>query len=187
MPQTFNIQLERPIQGATLLASQSASGAMASASQADHMQMLQEIHSRKDELTAMSLKLKSIVDTLARLQSEQFARHKEDIANLAVEIARKILAYKVEHGDYEIQEIIKQALDDAPVAEDIVIRLNPQDYAQLEHLMKSPEINIAKGATFVSDVKIEPAQCVLETPKGIIESFIDQHLDKISEALKKAG
>ena len=130
MPQTFNIQLERPIQGATLLASGSASGSMEPTSQTDQLEMLKEIQTRKDELTAMCLKFKNIVDTLAQLQSEQFTRHKEDIVNLSVEIARKILAYKIEQGDYEIQEIIKQALDDAPVAEDTVIRLNPQDYAQ---------------------------------------------------------
>ena len=82
---------------------------------------------------------------------------------------------------------IKQALEDAPSQKDVVIRLNPKDYAQIEQLTRESEANLAKGVTFVADAGIGPAQCLLETPKGIVESIIDEHLERISEALKKAG
>jgi flagellar biosynthesis/type III secretory pathway protein FliH len=41
------------------------------------------------------------------------------------------------------------------------------------------------GISFVGDPNIGQAECVLETPKGIIESFINEHIERLGEALKK--
>jgi len=147
----------------------------------------EQIQNQKTELNELLSNFESIVETLSTMQSELFRRHRDDIINLAVEISRRILTHRIEQDDYKIQDVIKQALDDAPTQKDIVIRLNPKDYAQIEQLTKSPEKDFAKGATFVADASIAPAHCLLETPKRIVESFIDGHLDRISEALKKAG
>jgi flagellar assembly protein FliH len=144
----------------------------------------EQIQNQKDRLNDLLSDFENIVETISAMQSELFRRHKDDIINLAVEISRKILAHRVEQDDYKIQDVIRQALDDTPTQKDIVIRLNPKDYAQIEQLTKSSEKDFAKGATFVADASIAPAQCLLETPKGIVESFIDGHLDRISEALK---
>ncbi len=180
MPDIPTVKLDRPVQNATAL---TAGGDATDLPQ----QAFEQMQSQKARLDELCSNFKSIVETLAGMQSELFRRHKNDIINLAVEIARKILGHKIEQGDYQIQDVIKQALDDTPVQKDIVIRLNPKDYAQIEQLTKASEIDFAKGATFVADAGIGQAQCLLETPKGIVESLIDEHLDKISQALKKAG
>jgi len=36
----------------------------------------------------------------------------------------------------------------------------------------------------VADANIRPGECVVETNKGMIEYFIEEHLKKVSEALK---
>lgn len=180
MQQIPTVKLDRPIQSVTVI-----KDSIDTADQSQ--QLLEQVHGQKAELNELCSNFKNIVDTLAGMQSELFRRHKDDIINLAVEISRRILAHRIEENDYKIQDVIKKALDDAPTQKDIVIRLNPKDYAQIEQLTKSSEIDIAKGATFVADAGIAPAQCLLETPKGIVESFIDEHLDRIGEILKKAG
>lgn len=184
MEQMLSIQLDQPVVAASII---NSAGAAAGTSQLDQSQLLQQLQTQEKELDSLCSQFKNVVDTLGKMQSELFDKHKEDVAHLAVEIARKVLAGKIDEGDYQIESIIKQALENAPVQEDIVVRLNPQDYSQIEDLLKTPLMDSAQGVTFVADAKISLAQCVLETPKGIIESFIDEHLDRITEALKKAG
>ncbi len=181
MQQMPTVKLDGPIRNATAVTNQ---GDAVSFTQGLGPEQIQN---QKNELNELLSNLESIVETLSAMQSELFHRHRDDIINLAVEISRRILTHRIEQDDYKIQDVIKQALDDAPTQKDIVIRLNPKDYAQIEQLTKSSEKDFAKGATFVADASIAPAQCLLETPKGIVESFIDGHLDRISEALKKAG
>jgi flagellar biosynthesis/type III secretory pathway protein FliH len=183
MQSMLNLKIDRPIQNARILTDSAAD----STPPAQQEQNLKHIESQKAQLNELCSNFRNIIETLSKMQSQLFKQHKEDISNLAVEIARKILAYKVNNGDYEIQEIIKQAIENSPVQEDITIRLNPDDYANIEQLMKTPDTDFPKGVTFIADAKIKPANCSLETPKGIVESFIEEHLEKISEALKKTG
>ena len=42
------------------------------------------------------------------------------------------------------------------------------------------------GIKFVSDSNIGRAECLIETPKGIVESLIEKNLEQISKALEKA-
>lgn len=180
MPDVPIVKLDRLIQNATALTDDGDATALP-------QQGLEQMQNQKAQLDELCSNFKNIVETLAAMQSELFRRHKEDIINLAVEIARKILGHKIEQGDYQIHEVIKNALGDATIQKDIVIRLNPKDYAQIEQLTKASQMDFAKGATFVADAGIGQAQCLIETPKGIVESLIDEHLERISQALKKAG
>ena len=93
---------------------------------------------------------------------------------------------KVEDGDYEIEAIVKETLTNAPGREDVVVRLNPQDLAQCHKAQEAEPAGALCGVKFVSDPNVGRAECVLENPKGIIESVIEQHLEKIGKALKKA-
>ncbi|MFA5423434.1 MAG: FliH/SctL family protein [Phycisphaerae bacterium] len=179
MPDVLTIQLDRPIAGAAV--QQNCDAQYASQEDAARLQV------QKAQLAQTCSNLRNIVETLAGMESVLFSRYKDEIINLAVEISRKVLAHRIEQDDYKIADVIKQALEDSPVQNEIVIRLNPKDYAQVEKLSKDGSLDFAKGVTFVSDAAISPAQCLLETPKGIVESFIDEHLEKISAALKKTG
>lgn len=126
----------------------------------------------------------------AKLQEacdEVFARHREEIAKLAVEIARKILMQKVKKGDYEIESIVTEALLHAPSRQDVVVRLNPEDLAQCLRAQPQDEQGGAlAGVQLVADPSIGRAECILESPKGIIKSLIDENLERIGKALGKA-
>lgn len=145
-----------------------------------------ETQQQKTELTHLCSALKNIVDTLSEFQESAFTTHKEDIAKLAVEIAARVLAQKIREKDYEIESIIRQALEGLAVKNDVVVRLNPDDHARIEQLLKSSEFSDFKGLAFVPDGKIRPAECVLETQRGTVEAVIEEKLQHITEALKKA-
>jgi len=140
--------------------------------------------------TAFSQACQVLNQVAAKLQescADVFARHREEIAKLSVEIARKILMQKVEQGDYEIESIVKEALLHAPSRQDVVVRLNPEDLAQcLKAQQQDEQGGVLAGVQLVADPSIGRAECLLESPKGIIKSLIDENLERIGKALGKA-
>jgi flagellar biosynthesis/type III secretory pathway protein FliH len=147
--------------------------------------MTAELEIRKQQCAGLIQTLETIAENLQLLYEKAIVEYRQAIAKLAVEIARKILVQKVKDGDYRIETIVQEALNNAPTRQDIVIRLNPQDLAELRQMQQQDNGTYA-GVKFVADPCIGQAQCVIETPKGKVESLIDEHLEQVSRALSKA-
>jgi len=145
-----------------------------------------DLEAQKAAFSQACQALNTVVARFNEFCGKVFAQNKEDIARLSLEIARKILVKKVEDGDYEIEAIVKEALTNAPGREDVVVHLNPQDLAQCQKAQEAEPAGAFCGVKFVCDPNIGRAECVLENPKGIIESVIEQHLERIGKALIKA-
>jgi flagellar assembly protein FliH len=146
--------------------------------------VMDELESQQQQYAQVLQTLEAIAANLQLVYEKAIVEHRQGIAKLAVEIARKILVQKVKDGDYQIETIIQEALNNAPTRQDIVVRLNPQDLARFQQIQGN---EILKAAKFVSDPGIGPGQCVVETPKGKIESLIDEHLEQVSRALSKVA
>jgi flagellar biosynthesis/type III secretory pathway protein FliH len=129
--------------------------------------------------------INNIADKLNKFNENIIKEHKEEIAKLSVEIARKILFQKVEKGDYEIESIVKEALSNVPTRQDVEVHLNPDDLVQCQKTLNDELNSTLSGIKLVSDPNIKRAECSIKTPKGIIQSFIDEHLEQIGEALVK--
>jgi len=129
--------------------------------------------------------LEKIAAELNEQQSQLFRQHSEQIAKLSVEIARKILAKKIDEGDYEIQAIVAEALRNVPRREAVVVHVNPRDLAVLEQARQQQKLGELAEVQFVADPGIQPAECRVESPKGVVESLIHEHLEQIYKALAK--
>jgi len=144
-----------------------------------------ELEEQKAGLARAHQTLRVIADKLNQLYTDVLARHKDEIARLSVEIANKVLMQKIEKGDYKIEAIVKEVLKNAPVHQDIVVHLNPDDLVQCQKLQEDdPSSGFAK-IKFVADPGIGRAECLVETPKGLVKSLIDEHMERIIEALTK--
>jgi flagellar biosynthesis/type III secretory pathway protein FliH len=152
----------------------------------DERQILtQEFESQKAEITQVYNTLHGLVVKLNDLYEKSASEIKEKVPALAVEIARKILVDKTKKGDYQIASIVQAAVAKAPTRQDLVVHVNPEDYSQCQKIQES-EVGTLDGISFVSDPSVGRAECMIETPKGNVESFIEKQLEQISEALSKA-
>jgi flagellar biosynthesis/type III secretory pathway protein FliH len=192
MSQTLTVHFEKPIASAKILDSNgvveeklSVGGGVA-ASAGIEQAMTQEVKAQKTAFLQTCQALNAVIAKLNEFCDKLFVEHKDEIAKLSVEIARKVLMQKVEDGDYEIESVIKEALKNAPTREDIVVHLNPDDHTQCQKAQKDEPDSELAGIKFVSDSKIGRAECLLESPKGVIASLIDEHLERVSKALQKA-
>jgi len=177
MMQTLTVRLEKPITSAKILVG--SAGGITGRAQADP-------EAQKAAFSQAYQAINGVVTKLNQFYDKVFVEHKEEIARLSMEIARKILMQKVEDGDYEIESIVKETLNNAPTRQDIVVHLNPEDLAQCQKAQQDEPDGALTGVKFVSDSNIGRAECLLESPKGIIESLINEHLERIGKALKKA-
>lgn len=146
---------------------------------------LTELESEKQHYAKALQMLEAVATKLQLVYERAVIEHRQGIAKLSVEIARKILAQKVKDGDYQTESIIQEALNNAPTRQDIVVRLNPQDLSRLQQTQQQGD-GVFAGVKFVADADIGPAQCVIDTPKGKVESLIDEHLEQVGRALTKA-
>ncbi|MHC4555813.1 MAG: FliH/SctL family protein [Planctomycetota bacterium] len=188
MSDPLAINLSGPITSVKILDNYPASiGGKQTGSQAGTGQIpTQDLGTQKAVFSQVCQALNAVVIKLNQFYDKVFAEHREEITRLSVEIARKILMQKVEKGDYEIESIVKEALKNAPSRQDVVVHLNPEDLAQCQKAQQDEPSGTFVGIKFASDPNIGRAECLLESPKGIIESLIDQHLERIGQALNKA-
>ncbi len=183
MSGTIAVNLVKPIASAAILDGCGQAGSPANAGQAG---LDLESGPQKVKFSQLCQALESLVAKLNHFCEQVFAEHREEIAKLSVEIARKILVQKVIEGDYEIESIVNESLKNAPTHHDVVVHLNPEDLTQCRKLQQDNASGTLAGLKFIADPNIGRAECMLETPKGIIESLIDDHLEQIAKALQKA-
>ncbi|AQT66896.1 flagellar assembly protein H [Anaerohalosphaera lusitana] len=150
---------------------------------------LAEIENIKAELTAEKQQIGQALAAIEKSGSEleQFYQqsmneYPAQVVGLGVEIARRILAGKIEAGEYDIEAIIERAVDAAPVKEDITIRLNGKD---IETLTANGAENVGrlKGVKLVADDSIGRAECVVDTPRGIVDYFVEDQLKRIVDII----
>lgn len=177
----LTVNLDRPIISATLLTDAAANGG---GSHAVDPAVEAELNAQIERYRHSCDTLQNTIAQVNRFYEELVAGHSEAIARLSTEIARKVIMRNIQDGDYEIEAIVTEALKNAPHLEDGVIRLNPQDLTECQNLQQDTTGSLA-GVELLADPAIGQGECVLESPKGIVRSLIDEHLERISTALAK--
>ncbi len=150
-------------------------------------QQLAQVQAQHDQLALTLQLLDDMVTKCSQFYEQVLATHRKEIARLALEIARKVVVQKVREGDYDIENIIQEALKNAPVQQGITVHLNPEDLGPCQAIQAEQPDGPLAQLNLVADVGVGRAECWLETPKGIIQSFINEHINKIAEALEKAS
>ena len=145
-----------------------------------------ESQAQSAELARLLEIVNGLAGGLHQLQEQTLVRNRAEIARLAVEIARRILMCKTGKGDYEIQAIVEEALKRAPTRQNVVVRLNPEDVSRCQQLQKDNPQSPFAELELTADWDIGRGECLVETPKGIVRSFLEEHLEHITDALQKA-
>ena len=180
MVQTLTINVDTTIASANVVENTEISPLESEETQAG----LEATDKERENLALSALALEEASNKLKQFREEIFSSHREQIARLSVEIARRILQKEISEGQYEIEKIIQELLKTVPSQQNITIRLNPVDLQQYEQIAKDKNVNIPSDIKLVADPTIGPAQCIVETDKEMVENLIDEHLIQIAEALK---
>jgi len=194
MSQTLTVNLNKPIISAKVLddyaggvgSEMSSPGRVDSEANTGQIP-IQDLEAQKAVFSQACQTLNGVITRLNQFCDKLYVEHGEEIAKLSVEIARKILMQKVEDGDYEIESIIKEALKNAPSSQDVIVHLNPEDFEKCQKAQQDEPGGALTGIKLIPDPNIGRAECLLESPKGIIKSLIEDNLERIGKAIEKAN
>ena len=128
--------------------------------------------------------LENALEQVGQLQVQLLKDSEQQLLQLSVDIAQKVLAQEIQAQQYQIEPIVKKALQHAPARTDVVVHLHPEDLAQCEMARQAEKNSQSGGITFLADPSVNRAECVLETSQGTVESRIDTHLENIVEIFK---
>lgn len=181
MSQTVTLILDKPIWSAKLPDEQDEQHGQGPV----EAEQIENLKLETDKLRGLCRALGDAVNKVNEFQETIVSRHKDEIARLSVEIAGKILAQRIEEGDYRIESIVKEALENAPTRQDVVIHLNPADMSELKKIEEAGAGDSLSSVKLVGDPNIGRAECLVESAKGTVESVIDKQLERIGDELKK--
>jgi flagellar biosynthesis/type III secretory pathway protein FliH len=151
--------------------------------QAEHDRTVQQLERRlaesRSEVASALTALGRAVAEVGSMGERMIADAERQMIDLSVDIARKILRQAIDAGAYDIDPIVAKALKQISTREQVTVHLSPADYKTCQMIGQAPA-----GVSFVSDPAVQPAECLLNTGEGVIDTSVDAQLDDVSEALK---
>lgn len=129
----------------------------------------------------------NILKELTTLRENILLSVDENILELALAVARKVIHHEVRTEREVVIGVVKAALKAAILSERITIKLNPldldvavQNKADLmEHVDGSPKVKLEE------DKGVEQGGCMIETAYGNIDARLEVQLAEVEKALEK--
>ena len=146
----------------------------------------QQLAAQQGELAKTRAALEAGLEQISSLREEMIREAESQLLDLALDVARKVLMQEIQAGRYEIDPIVKEALQRVPPRQDVVAHLHPEDWRLSQMAQGADSPSAAGSIRFVADPSVSRGECVLETIEGIVVSAVDDHLDTIADALKDA-
>jgi flagellar assembly protein FliH len=149
---------------------------------ADRSEPDQQLAAERAEISQARQALENGLAKLDTLRAELIRQAEQQLVELALDIARTALMQEIQAGRYEIDPIVKAALQQVPPRQTVVAHLHPEDLARCQMAGESSEGG-GTGIRFVADPSVPRAECVLATSQGSVQFSLSDNLGRIGEAL----
>lgn len=129
--------------------------------------------------------LAALVDELARAREELAARYEEDIVELALAVAARIVRKESSLGADTVRELLRETLPRMGGAVKITITVHPDDMAAIEQDARQLA-SLAEGragVTWVTDEAVTRGGCVVETERGGVDASVETRVERIVESM----
>jgi len=183
MPRPVTVKLSHPVSSVRVQGGEPegpSPAELAAEMQRVHAEAERQLAEARAELGQARQALEAAAADVARLRDEVLAEAEDQLLDLAVDIARKVLSQEISAGRHEVEPIVKEALSRVPSGGEVVVYLSPDD---LERCPAAGDGG-TPGVRFAADPGLRPGACRVETQQGVIESSPEGQLREISEALK---
>jgi flagellar assembly protein FliH len=111
----------------------------------------------------------------------------ENIAALAVTIARHIVGRELRSDAASVADLVKRALAEFPIDQPMRVRINPHDLSLLSQptVAGGEPVSIApnRDVRWLADSRIHPGGCVVEGREHIVDGRVDTALERLYRKL----
>lgn len=126
--------------------------------------------------------LESTVEEAVRLRAASLRALEDDFLKLGVFLADKVIRKAVEADISWLKPIIKEALEVLGTVDQMVVLLNPVDYALLQNYQQDLSLTRTK-LVFEQDPSITQGGCLIESETGLIDARLERRLGKLAHHL----
>jgi flagellar biosynthesis/type III secretory pathway protein FliH len=201
MEQTPSVALKGRLRQVSVVADASSPGRALAGGNAGAAQATDELHEERrllekerGDLKLARLALESGLQRVNRLESQWAGQAHQQIVDLALAIAARVLMQEIRAQRHEIDPIVEAVLARAPSGQDIVVRMHPEDIARCDLARKlaagqaggAGESLGTDGMRFVADSTVKRAECIVDTPQGFVRTDVESHLRELGEALRSS-
>ena len=133
--------------------------------------------------------LRAAASQLTAMEATAIADLEENLAALAVSVARQIISREVRTSPDIIADLVRLALTEFPIEQPLRIRVNPLDLSSLSASTNGAPIRIApdREITWLADARVLPGGCLVEGRVRIIDARVDTALERAYRALTQLG
>lgn len=131
--------------------------------------------------------METALDTIRESEAKWQECVNENIAALAVTVARHIVGRELNSDTATFADLVKRALAEFPIDQPMRIRVNPQDLSLLALPTSGggEPISIApnRDVRWLADLRIQPGGCVVEGRERIVDGRVDTALERLYRRL----
>lgn len=148
----------------------------------------------KKEMSNLILQAKDVLNQAIRERELLIRSIEPEMAKLSVRIAEKIMRYQIDIDQGAVVNMINSALDTLKQREEIVIKVNQEDYyyAKEKKSVFASMVEGLKKLDVVVDSGVDRGGCIIETDLGNIDARISTQIhtlelvfDKVAEERKQ--
>lgn len=130
--------------------------------------------------------LRTLIEGIERLKEDLYRKIEEDVVEISLSIARKIIYEVAEHDREMVVAVAREAIKRASDREMLKIKVSPVDYEVLNK--KRTEllqcVDGIKSMIFDVDESVRPGGCLIETNQGDIDARIESQLKVVEGEIK---
>ena len=119
------------------------------------------------------------VSALHEMRDKIMRESEGDLLELSMAVARKIIQQEIASDRTILARLVATAVNSAAGREDVVIRLNPDDYRLVAGSERLTDLAEVRRMTLKPDENIPCGGCVVDTPMGEIDARIEAQLDEV--------
>ena len=125
--------------------------------------------------------LRAASETIRNLREKVLRESEDELINLVMLVARKVIIREVSQDRSILAGVVKNALDGLSAREEVIVRLNPDDYALVtsgreECLQKEL---ISDRLQLKADPMVAAGSCQIDTDMGTIDAGLNAQLEAI--------
>lgn len=141
----------------------------------------------QQELNKIAESANLVINSANREAEKMITAAERQIIDVALAVARKLLAREIEENPAVVLPIVKNALEKVHDQEQIVIKVSVDDFELVTEAKSDLQImaGCEQPPTVLADPTLTAGNCVIDTAYGSVDARIDMQFAAIQKALQE--
>ena len=128
---------------------------------------------------------RNLIEGIQHLKEELFKHNESHLLRLALQGAARLAHREVTVDNDCLVEIMRQAVLDAQIQEEISVQVSPSQIQFLETLKVEAhqEFDFLKNVKLVPSETVQPGGCIIETNYGVIDAQIEERIGRFWDTM----